>query len=410
MRVVVVGPGDAAAVAAACAPALLPRLSGVQGYPARPTELLVAALLAAGVEVEFVTLSPSVTAPVTVCAGPLSILIGAFRSRGRARDLFRAERRSLAGLLAQTTGEVLHAHWTYEFAWSVLDDPRPRVVTVHDAPLTIARRLPSAYRTVRAGMAFRVRAGSFAGIAVSPYVAARWRREMLDPRPLEVIPDLVAVGGRTAVSTGAGAPVLVSIGDGGRLKNVRPLLVAFRQVRARHPGATMRLVGSGLNAGDPLAVWAAAHDVAGGVEWLGRLEHGPTLDAMAAADVVVHPSREESFGMSVAEAMAMGLPVVGGHESGAVPWLLDGGRAGQLVDVRSPASLARGIDRLLEDPALARRIAAAAADRIGTHFSAEAVLRRHLRVYERITGRAARGVPAWPQAGSGDERTCREVR
>lgn len=398
MKVVVVGPGDAAAIAAACAPTLLPRLATVQGYPARPTELLVSALLQVGVEVEFVTLSPSVTVPVTMTAGPLSILVGAYRPHGRARDLFRAERRGLAALLAQTTGDLLHAHWTYEFAWSVLQDSRPRVVTVHDAPLTILRHMPTAYRAVRAGMAYRVRAGSFGGIAVSPYVAGRWRREMLDPRSLEVIPDLVSVGGRTATRSGGDRPRIVSVGDAGRLKNIRPLLLAFRVIRARRPDASLRLIGSGLGAGDPLAGRAAADGVAAGVEWCGRLEHGPTLDAMAAADVVVHPSREESFGMSVAEAMAMGVPVVGGRDSGAVPWLLDGGRAGVLVDVGSPGSLAEGIGRLLDGPAFADRIGAAAADRIAAHFSAAIVLRQHLRIYERMTGRAGGGVPAWPEA------------
>lgn len=393
MRVVVVGPGDAVAVAAACAPALLPRLANVRGYPARPTELLVSALLQVGVEVEFVTLSPSVTAPVTMTEGPLSILVGAYRPDGRARDLFRAERRSLAALLAQTTGDLLHAHWTYEFAWSVLHDTRPRVVTVHDAPLTIVRHMPTAYRAVRAAMAYRVRAGSFGGIAVSPYLAGRWRREMLDPRPLEVIPDLVSVGGRTATPSGADRPRIVSVGDAGRRKNVRPLLLAFRLIRVRHPDASLQLIGSGFGADEPLAGWAVGNGVADGVEWCGRLEHGPTLDAMAAADVVVHPSREESFGMSVAEAMAMGIPVVGGRDSGAVPWLLDGGRAGVLVDVQSPRSLAEGIGRLLDGPAFADRIGAAAAERIAAHFSAATVLQQHLRIYERMTGPAAGGAP-----------------
>jgi glycosyltransferase involved in cell wall biosynthesis len=388
VKVVVVGPADAAAVARTCAPALVPRLADVQPYPARPTELLTAALLAAGVQVELVTLSPSVSTPLLLTEGPLSILVGAFRPGRRARDGFRAERRSLQALLAQTDGEILHAHWTYEFAWSILADRRPRVVTVHDAPLTILRRMPDAYRAVRLGMAYRVRAGSFCGIAVSPYVAERWRKEMLDRRALRIIPNFVSVGHRMAGRPAGDGPRLVSVGDAGRRKNVRSLLRAFRTVRERHLTASLRLVGPGLGVDDPLAAWARDNRVTDGVGWLGRRGHADTLDEMASADVVVHPSLEESFGMSVAEAMAMGLPVVGGRGSGGVPWLLDGGRAGVLVDVRSPGSLAEGVLGLVEDPARAERLGAAAARRVASAFSPESVLRAHLQVYDQVTGRS----------------------
>lgn len=388
MKVVVVGPADAAAVAAVRAPSLLPKLKGVEPYAGRPSELLALALLSAGVEVELVTLSQSVSAPIAMTDGPLSVLIGPLRRRGRARDLFRAERRSLRTLLTQTDGDLVHAQWTYEFAWSVLADSRPRIVTVHDAPLTIARRMPTAYRAVRAGMAYRVRAGSFRGIAVSPYVAARWRREMLDPRPLEVIPNFVSAIGRAARSSGALGPRLVSVGDAGSLKNISVLLRAFQIVRQQHPGASLRLVGAGLGAADPLSGWASAHGLGRGVVWLGRQDHESTVDVMSAADVVVHPSIEESFGMSVAEAMAMGVPVVAGRRSGALPWLLDGGRAGVLVDVRSVPSLVEGVLRLVEDPHLANRIGAAGSDRITTHFSTNAALQGHLRIYEQVTGRS----------------------
>jgi glycosyltransferase involved in cell wall biosynthesis len=52
--------------------------------------------------------------------------------------------------------------------------------------------------------------------------------------------------------------------------------------------------------------------------------------------ILLHPALEESFGMAVAEAMALGLPVVAGVEAGGLPWLLDEGKAGFLTDVRDP--------------------------------------------------------------------------
>ena len=66
---------------------------------------------------------------------------------------------------------------------------------------------------------------------------------------------------------------------------------------------------------------------------------------MAAADMLLHTSLEESFGVVLAEAMALGLPVVAGRDSGAVPWILEAdaqGRVacGRAVDVSAVDAIA----------------------------------------------------------------------
>ena len=81
---------------------------------------------------------------------------------------------------------------------------------------------------------------------------------------------------------------------------------------------------------------------------MGRLSYEETLREIASATVLLHPSLEESFGMSVLEAMVLGTPVVDGCDSGNVPFLLDGGRAGLLCDVRSPERIADTVVRLLK--------------------------------------------------------------
>lgn len=378
-RVVLVGPADAAAVAAVHAPGFLPELAGVRAYHATPVEGLAIALLDAGVQVDLVTLSPSVTRPVVLESQRFSVYIGRYRGRRRARDAFRAERIELRRLVAQAGGDLVHAHWTYEFAWAALSDPRPRVVTVHDAPLTILRHMPNPYRLVRAAMAYRVRLGAFAGVAVSPYVADQWRRQMGDRRQLRIIPNVVVE--HAPSTTGSPGHRVVCIADDGGRKNVRRLLEAFPAIRSVCAGATLVLVGAGLGEEDILARWAADRGLQTGVVWCGKRSHRDALEAIASADVVVHPSLEESFGMTVAEAMALGRPVVGGCGSGAVPWLLDGGAAGVLVDVGSPTQLAAAVVALLADPQRRDRLGRAAATRIRSHFSAAAVVERHLELY-----------------------------
>ena len=87
------------------------------------------------------------------------------------------------------------------------------------------------------------------------------------------------------------------------------------------------------------------------------------LDAYAAADVYVSPSREDSFGMPVAEAMGCGLPVITSVFAGISSLLHDGVDGFVLRDPRDAESLARLIRQLYEQTELRNRIGQAAAKR-----------------------------------------------
>lgn len=85
------------------------------------------------------------------------------------------------------------------------------------------------------------------------------------------------------------------------------------------------------------------------------------LDAYAAADIYVSPSREDSFGMPVAEAMACGLPVITSESAGVSSLIHDGLDGFVLRDPRDVESLAKLIRILYEQPELRSRMVQAAA-------------------------------------------------
>jgi len=105
-----------------------------------------------------------------------------------------------------------------------------------------------------------------------------------------------------------------------------------------------------------------------------------------AADVVVVPSRAESFGLVALEAAACGAPVVA-SDVGGLRTIVADGRTGFLVEPRDPAAFAVAIDELLSDPALASSFGAAGAQRAAgfTWSTAAARLRR---LYADLTSRA----------------------
>lgn len=351
---------------------------------------LARSLLQAGYELLIVTLDDGVTSE-TVLDGPrLRIRLGPLRSRGRARNAFRAERAYLRDALLLETPDVVHAHWTYEYAMGALASGLPTLVTVRDWAPTVLRLNPDPYRLVRLGMNISVVARARYFTVTSPYMQARLRR--WTRRPILVVPnalddEVFLDEPPTTPPHRTSSPVIGAVNiTFGRRKNVTTLLEAFADIRDAKPGALLRLAGQAYGVGGPAHRWAAARGLDSGVEFVGPLLHEQVIAFLRDSDVFVHPALEESFGLVLIEAMSQGVPVVAGRHSGAVPWVLDGGQAGVLTDVRSPARLADDVCRLLDEPERASAIAAAGHRHASEHFRHSATLAQYLRMYEAIAG------------------------
>jgi L-malate glycosyltransferase len=349
-----------------------------------PATSLVRDLLRRGHRVVVATLSRDVADEVVLEGPALRIHVGPYRPQHRARDGFKVERHAVRRALQQERPDVVHAQWSYEYALGALASGVPTMVTLHDWAPTILGFNRDAYRAVRLGMHAVTMARARHLTAVSPYLqeaAARWRREA------HVVPNGLADRWFTPGprELHRDAPVLVSVNAGfGERKNTTTLLRAFGQLRERHPAARLVLIGDGHQGGGPAKRWAEDEGLLAGVEFRGRQPYQDTMAAMGAADLLVHSSLEESFGMTLIEAMAQGTPVVGGARSGAVPWVLDQGAAGALADVTSAASLCATMDRVLADPVAWQGWSTRGYERASTAFRLSRVVDRYLELYDEV--------------------------
>ncbi len=146
---------------------------------------------------------------------------------------------------------------------------------------------------------------------------------------------------RREVPSTAGAPMVVYAGRLAEVKGVRLLMTAWDQYRERAGDDGLRLVIAGAG---PLqaevAGWAAARP---SVECAGEVSSQRCADLVAAARAILVPSTwEETFGLVVVEAMAVGTPAIAaGH--GSLTELISPGIDGVLFRPGDPASLAAAI-------------------------------------------------------------------
>ncbi|HEX5818747.1 MAG TPA: glycosyltransferase family 4 protein [Gemmatimonadales bacterium] len=120
----------------------------------------------------------------------------------------------------------------------------------------------------------------------------------------------------------------------------------------------------------------------------GTLSPDDLRAAFSAADVVVHPSDMETFGMSVAEAMACGRPVIATAVGGVPEITGRSGRAGLLVPLGDADALADALLGLLDDPARRAAMGEAARRRIESRFPLAAMVEGYERLFLRLADRA----------------------
>lgn len=343
------------------------------GYEHPPMSALVNALLECGHEVTVFTTSTGLDAPAVFGAANLNVCV-ARREPRAARDLFRSEREDLVKLMKSYTPDILNAHWSYEFAWAALDSGIPTVVTLRDHALTVLKYRINSYKLLRLFMNYYVINRAKYLSTNSDYLfqrlSLRHRQKARVIRnffPSELSALRHAYNGRD--------DIVISVANGfGRLKNIQSAMRAFKIVRQTIPSAKYIIVGHGMEPGGAAESYAKKENLADGIMFAGRLAHGQVLELLRKAKLLLHPSLEESFGMSVLEAMVIGTPVVAGAKSGNIPYLLDEGRAGILCDVRDSQGMARRVIEMMLNEAKAGELAKRGTEYAEMNYAQETVV------------------------------------
>jgi D-inositol-3-phosphate glycosyltransferase len=158
----------------------------------------------------------------------------------------------------------------------------------------------------------------------------------------------------------------------GRIQPLKGLPVAVQALAAVADRRTRLVVVGGPSGADGDAEWASVQHlvddlgVRDRVVFVAPQPHHLLSTYYRAADVVVVPSRSESFGLVALEAAACGVPVVAAAVGG-LRTLVRHGRTGFLVEDRDPTLFAARVDELLDDPGRAAAMGRSAAAEAGRY-------------------------------------------
>lgn len=215
-------------------------------------------------------------------------------------------------------------------------------------------------------------------LAISNYVEKTLVADGWDQALIRRIPNPVVVPPGPALAN-APSPLLLFAGRLAPLKGLETLLRALPALLGRP--WTLGVCGDGAER-ERLERLSRELGLSQRVVFHGQTTPERTAEMMRAAIAVIAPNiGPETFGLSVAEACALGVPVVASNMP-AVNELIEDGLTGLLFPPGDARALSACLQSVLDAPEAARERAKAAQHFVNTHFSPQAHLAASLKVYE----------------------------
>jgi glycosyltransferase involved in cell wall biosynthesis len=164
-------------------------------------------------------------------------------------------------------------------------------------------------------------------------------------------------------------PIIIIVGRLRGEKGHGILLDAMVAVATKISDIRLLVIGDGPER-ESLKLKAETLGIASNIVWMGQKAPDEVIKLLAISDIAVVPSIFEGFGLTAAEAMAVGLSVVGSDVDG-LREIVENGVTGLLVPPGDSKALAKALTDLLKNPNRAKEMGAKGRERVQRLFSME---------------------------------------
>ena len=151
------------------------------------------------------------------------------------------------------------------------------------------------------------------------------------------------------------------------------------------PNSKLKLIGSDFDVNETAYKWCIKQNIKiNNIIFAGIKNRKELINEIDKSTIMIHPSLEESFGNVLVEAMCRKTPVIGGKNSGAVPWVLNYGKAGVLVDITKPDKIAGASINILRNEEKLKNIGESGYIHAKNNYSMSIIAKQHIKIYKKI--------------------------
>lgn len=284
--------------------------------------------------------------------------------------------------------DVWHAHYAIPHAAAALFArtmlPKDRrfslVTTLHGTDITLIGSDPSFFRVTKYAME-----ESCAVTAVSQWLAQETQNAFSLTKDVRVIHNFFDERRFSGDHQGpcsltnTGEKIVMHISNFRPVKRVTDVVRVFKKI-LEVVNARLIMVGEGPERMAAVGV-ARQLGIADRIQYLGV--YGQIEALIPCADLVIHPSEHESFGLVPLEAMACSVPVIG-TASGGITEVVEDGVSGYLCEVGNIDHMATHAIDLLTHPEKAKEMGRKGRERAYAHFGRDAIIDQYEALYEEV--------------------------
>jgi glycosyltransferase involved in cell wall biosynthesis len=319
----------------------------------------------------------------------LTICIGQYVKIGKVRAItqFYAERKQLERYMKSFPCDVYNANWSYEYAMAALNiQPDRTIVTLHDWAPRVYELMHDFYRKRRLDMNNIVMNRARYFTAVSDYI----RNTCLNKYPETNVLTVGNCFSKKDVYTEnknlreENQIIVVSSHGFNDLKNTKIIIDAFPLIREKIPGAILNLYGCDHDKGEDAEKYSKKKGIEKGINFNGPVTHDEMIKAIRNADLLIHPSKEESFGLTIIEAMINKTPVIGGEKTGGVKEIINKLESGYLTDINDKKKIEEAAVEILNFKKIWNQYVYKGMEGTLKHYSVENIAEQYISIYKRV--------------------------
>lgn len=185
--------------------------------------------------------------------------------------------------------------------------------------------------------------------------------------------------GNTFAKNGITGTILLSVSRIARAKGLQDTIQALPDIVRAIPDAQFVIIGEDFGYAAKLLVLAEKLGVKERVHMIGKVSQEDLIGAYQHADLFIHASHYEAFGIVLAEAMAAGCPVVARNAT-AIPFVVPPEQAGLLFSAHD--ELVKSVVSICKDENIAKRFGAYGKTHVQQNFTWDVSIQKLIKIYE----------------------------